>query len=58
MRGEIFIPVLKEELIPQLGPNSMLVIYSAFYRNTQNKKTLTPNSEKETMKICNVSSTY
>lgn len=57
MRGEIFILVLKEELIPQLDPNSIHVIQSAFYRNTQNKKTLTPNSKKETMKICNVSST-
>ena len=57
MRGEIFIPLLKEELIPWTQMLYLLVIESAFYRNTQNKKTTTPNSKKETMKISNVSST-
>jgi hypothetical protein len=50
MNSENCIRWLKEKLIPNLQPNSVLVIDSAPYYNTQEDKAPTSNSNKETMK--------
>jgi hypothetical protein len=50
MNGENYIQWLKGKLLPNLDPNSVLVIHNAPYHNIQKGKAPTSNSSKETMK--------
>jgi hypothetical protein len=50
MNGENYIRWLKEKLIPNLEPNSVIVIDNAPYHNIQKDKAPTSNSNKEIMK--------
>jgi transposase len=50
INGENYIRWLKEKVIPNLEPNSGLVIDNAPYHNIQKDKAPTSNSNKETMK--------
>ena len=50
MNSENFIRWLKQYLIPNLEPNSVLVIDNASYHNIQKDKAPTSNTNKEAMK--------
>jgi hypothetical protein len=50
MNGENYFRWLREKLIPNLEPNSALVIDNAPYHNIQEDKAPISNSNKETMK--------